>query len=49
MFQLSAHLVLGPSVSINDFKEELLRLQQEHDLDIVLKPVLAQGSETGER
>ncbi|MGA2613756.1 MAG: ACT domain-containing protein [Spirochaetia bacterium] len=49
MFQLSAHLVLGPSVSISDFKDELLRLQREHDLDIVLKPVFAQGSETGER
>ncbi len=48
MFQMSAHLVVGPSVSIGDLKEELLQLQQEHDLDIDLKPVFAQGSETGE-
>jgi glycine cleavage system transcriptional repressor len=49
MFQLSAHLVVGPSVSISDFKDDLLRLQQEHDLDIDLKPVFAAGSESGER
>lgn len=48
MFQLSARLVLGPSVSLSGFKEELLRLQKEHDLDIDLKPVFAPGSETGE-
>ena len=48
MFQLAAHLVLGPSVSISDFKAELSRLQQEHDLDITLKPVFAPGAETGE-
>jgi len=48
MFQLSAHLVLGPSVSIAAFKEELARLQQQNDLDIVLKPVFAAGSDKGE-
>ncbi len=39
MFRLSAHLVLGPSVSIDGLKQELARLQRELDLDIVLKPV----------
>ncbi len=49
MFRLSAHLVVGPSVSIGALKEELARLQREHDLDIVLKPVFAAGSEAGRR
>jgi glycine cleavage system transcriptional repressor len=48
MFRLSAHLVVGPSVSIGALKQELALLQQEHDLDIVLKPVFAPGSESGE-
>ena len=48
MFRLTAHLVVGPSVSVGGLKEELALLQQEHDLDIVLKPVLAPGSESGE-
>ena len=48
MFRLSAHLVIGPSVSIGGLKEELGRLQQEHDLDVVLKPVFAPGAESGE-
>ena len=48
MFRLTAHLVVGPSVSVGGLKEELARLQQEHDLDIVLKPVFAPGSESGE-
>jgi len=48
MFRLSAHLVIGPSVSISGLKEELGRLQQEHDLDVVLKPVFVAGSESGE-
>ncbi|MGO9309634.1 MAG: glycine cleavage system protein R [Spirochaetia bacterium] len=39
MFRLSAHMVLGPSVSIDGLKQELARLQRELDLDIVLKPV----------
>jgi hypothetical protein len=39
MFRLSAHLVVGPSVSVGGLKQELLQLQQDHDLDIVLKPV----------
>jgi len=47
MFRLSAHLVIGPSVSIGALKEELARLQREHDLDIVLKPVFAAGAESG--
>ncbi len=41
MFRLKAHLVVGPSVSIAKLKEELALLQQEHDLDIALKPVFA--------
>ena len=39
MFRLSAHLVLGPSVSVAGLKQELAHLQREQDLDIVLKPV----------
>ena len=41
MFRLKAHLIIGPSVSISRLKEELSLLQQEHDLDIALKPVFA--------
>jgi len=48
MFRLSAHLVVGPSVSIGTLKEELARLQREHDLDVVLTPVFAAGAEAGE-
>ena len=48
MFRLSAHLVVGPSVSVGGLKQELAQLQQDHDLDIVLKPVFAPGSESGE-
>jgi glycine cleavage system transcriptional repressor len=48
MFRLTAHLVVGPSVSVGGLKDELARLQQEHDLDIVLKPVFAPGTESGE-
>jgi len=47
MFRLTAHLVIGPSVSIGTLKEELARLQREHDLDIVLKPVFVAGAEAG--
>jgi glycine cleavage system transcriptional repressor len=39
MFRMKVHLVVGPSVPIARLKEELFRLQQEHDLDIALKPV----------
>jgi len=49
MFRLSAHLVIGPSVSIGALKEELARLQREHDLDVTLAPVFSAGSEPGER
>ncbi len=45
MFQLSAFLVIGPSVALGSFKEDLQRLQREHDLDIELKPVYAPGTE----
>ena len=48
MFRLTAHLVVGPSVSVGALKDELARLQQEHDLDIVLKPVFAAGSDADE-
>ena len=41
MFRLKAHLVVGPSVSIAKLKDDLARLQKEHDLDILLKPVFA--------
>ncbi len=47
MFQMSAHLVVGPSVSLSTLKKELAVLQQEHDLDIDLKPVFA-VSDAGE-
>lgn len=49
MFRLSAHLVVGPSVSIASLKQDFLRLQREHDLDIDLKPVFTLGSEASER
>jgi len=48
MFQLSARVVIGPAVSLAKFKEDLQRLQTEHDLDVVLKPVFAPGAETAE-
>ncbi len=48
MFQLSALLVIGPSVALAGFKEDLQRLQREQDLDIVLKPVYAAGTEAAE-
>ena len=48
MFQLSALLVIGPSVAVSSFKEDLQRLQEEHDLDIVLKPVFAPRTEATE-
>lgn len=48
MFQLSARLVIGPSVALAGFKEDLLRLQKERDLDVVLKPVFAPGAEAAE-
>jgi glycine cleavage system transcriptional repressor len=48
MFQLSARLVIGPSVALSSFKEDLERLQREQDLDIVLKPVFAPGTEAAE-
>ncbi len=48
MFRLKAHLVVGPAVSITKLKDELALLQQEHDLDIVLKPVFATLPEPGE-
>ena len=48
MFRMKAHLIVGPTVSIARLKEELARLQQEHDLDIALKPVFAALPETSE-
>ena len=39
MFRMKARLVVGPAVSIARLKAELDRLQEEHDLDITLKPV----------
>jgi glycine cleavage system transcriptional repressor len=48
MFQLSALLVVGPSVALNSFKEDLQRLQRQQDMDIVLKPVFAPGAESAE-
>jgi glycine cleavage system transcriptional repressor len=42
MFRLKAHLVVGPSSSIAKLKDDLARLQKEHDLDIVLKPVIGE-------
>jgi glycine cleavage system transcriptional repressor len=47
MFRMKAHLIVGASVSIPRLKEELFRLQQEHDLDIALKPDLDIAPATG--
>jgi glycine cleavage system transcriptional repressor len=41
MFRLKAHVIIDPAVPIGRLKEELARLQEEHELDIVLKPVFA--------
>ncbi len=41
MFRMKAHVIVNPSVSIGRLKEELGRLQDAQDLDIVLKPVFA--------
>jgi glycine cleavage system transcriptional repressor len=41
MFRMKAHVIIGPAVQVGKLKEELSRLQDEHDLDIVLKPVFA--------
>jgi glycine cleavage system transcriptional repressor len=46
MFRLKAHLLVGPSVAIARVKEDLFRLQEEHDLDIALKPVFPALSDT---
>jgi len=43
MFRLTTHLVVGPSVSIASLKAELAHLQQQLDVDIVLKPVFDAG------
>jgi glycine cleavage system transcriptional repressor len=48
MFRLSARLVAGPSVQMAALKQDLSRLQQEHDLEIILKPAFLPGSESGE-
>ncbi|HET6450786.1 MAG TPA: ACT domain-containing protein [Spirochaetia bacterium] len=48
MFRLTAHLVIGSTVSVNDVKRELAHLQQQQDLDVSLKPVFGPGSEPGE-
>jgi hypothetical protein len=47
MFRMKAHLIVGPSVSIGRLKEELARLQQEHDVDIALKALFANVHEPG--
>jgi len=47
MFRLTAHLVIGSTVSVNHLKRELAHLQQQQDLDVTLKPVFAPGSESG--
>lgn len=49
MFRLKAHLVIGSAVPLAELKEELSRLQQEHDLDISLKPIFAILPESGGR
>jgi glycine cleavage system transcriptional repressor len=49
MFRLKAHLIVGPSVPITRLKEELARLQQEHDVDIVLKAMFASLPEADQR
>jgi len=41
MFRMKAHLVADPSVSLPSLRQDLARLQQDHDLDISLKPVFA--------
>jgi glycine cleavage system transcriptional repressor len=42
MFRMRAHLVVGPAVSVAKLKDDIARLQQEHDLDIALKPVFGE-------
>ncbi len=41
MFRMKAHLILGRAVSLARLREDLARLQQEHDLDIALRPVFS--------
>ncbi len=48
MFRMKARMFVGQSVSIPRLKEELFRLQQEHDLDIALKPILSGVPDSGE-
>ena len=48
MFQLTALLVIGPTVALGSFKEDLSRLEREQDLDIALKPVFAPRTDTVE-
>lgn len=39
MFRMKAHVVVEPGVSIPRLREALTKLQEQHDLDISLKPV----------
>jgi glycine cleavage system transcriptional repressor len=41
MFRMRAHVIIDPAVSMGRLKEELARLQEEHELDVALKPVFA--------
>jgi glycine cleavage system transcriptional repressor len=39
MFRMKGHLVAGPSVQVASLRQDLARLEKDHDLDISLKPV----------
>jgi glycine cleavage system transcriptional repressor len=47
MFRMKARMIVGPAVSLVRLKEELFRLQQEHDLDIALQPDLGAVPDSG--
>jgi glycine cleavage system transcriptional repressor len=39
MFHMRAHIIIPPSVSVANLREELSTLEQARDLDITMKPV----------
>jgi len=41
MFRMRATIILGPAVSILQFRADLAQLEAERDLDITLRPILA--------
>jgi glycine cleavage system transcriptional repressor len=45
MFRMKAHIVVAPTTHISELKDALGRLQKDHDLDIVVKPVFPAPSD----